>query len=489
MVVTASPSADLEQDQKTSSNVPLACVGLGLGVLLSVLDQSIVAIALPQISAELRSFDSMSWIITSYVLASTATAALYGRLSDGFGRRETFIAAMLLFTVASALAGRASSMSELIAYRTLQGIGAGALFVIPTIALAELFPQRLRGRVLGLLGGVFAIATLGGPLTGGVITETLGWRWIFYVNLPLGVSSMVAVALSVRLPRTDPKASIDSVGAALLAGAVVAVMLVAEWGGRTHDWLSGPILGLIATAVALLMAFAWWERRTPAPLLPLQLLGNPVVRIVVPITLLLGALLFSVVSFLPTYFETAHGMSPIAAGLALNPCVAAFVLGSAFSGWRSSATGRYKRYLVAGAALILVGFVLLGQVEASTGYGTITLYSMIAGVGAGLVLQLLVVVAQNAVQPAQLSAASSTVLTIRGVGMTVGVAFFANVLSHHLDGRAPTPDALAITIPESFVYGVPLAALLLLLALVIPRRARQGAEPLGQAEKLASSAA
>lgn len=472
-MATASPTVDLRQHRRASSNVPLATVGLGLGVLLSVLDQTTVAVALPRIGAELGGFESVSWVITSYVLVSTATAPLYGRLSDLLGRRETFLAAVLLFTVASALSGRASSMGELVAYRALQGLGAGGLFAIPTIALAELFPQRLRGRVLGLLGGVFALATLGGPLAGGVITETLGWRWIFYVNLPLGVLAIVAVARSVRLPRTDPAARIDVVGAALLAGAMVAMMLVAEWGGRRYDWQSGQILALIAEASALLAAFVWWERRAPAPLVPLPLLGNPVIRVVLPVTLFLGALLYSLVAFLPTYFQTAHGLSPIDAGLALSPCVAAFVLASALSGWRSSATGRYKRYLVAGAALVLVGFVLLGGVTTDSGFGTIILHSTVAGIGVGLLQQLLVVVAQNAVESTQLGAASSTVLAIRGLGMTLGVAFFANILIHRLGGQEPTPDALATAIPETFGYGVPLAVLLLVLTLIIPRRARQ----------------
>ncbi|MFI0406723.1 MDR family MFS transporter [Actinomadura sp. 3N508] len=481
--MTTTSSAPTTSGRSGTSNVPLASIGLALGVLLSVLDQTIVAIALPAISADLKNFDSISWIVTAYVLASTATGTLYGRLSDRFGRRNTFIVAMTLFTVASALCGQASSMGELIFYRAVQGIGAGALFAIPTIALAELFPERLRGRVIGLLGAIFAIATLGGPLAGGVITDTAGWRWIFYINLPLGILSIVLVAMAVRIPRTDARAGIDILGSALLASAVVAIMLVAEWGGREHSWTSGLVLGLIAASVALFGLFGWWEGRAGNPLLPLSLLTNTVMRIVLPTTVLLGALLYSMVVFLPTYFQAAHGMSPIEAGLALNPCVAAFVAASALSGWRAASTGRYKRYLVAGGGLIVIGFTLFAQIEAGSSYFMVTMYSTIAGIGVGFLLQLLVVVAQNAVEPGLLSAATSAVLSVRGLGMALGVGFFANILVRRLDGKPPTAGNLSATIPDTFVYGVPLAVLLFVLTLAIPRRSASGEQPSAQGKE------
>ncbi|MER7131962.1 MFS transporter [Streptosporangium saharense] len=221
----------------TGGRVPLATAGLLIGMLLSVLDQTVVAIALPDIAADLDgsgSMDAAGWIVTSYVLASTATGALYGRISDRFGRRPVFVTAIVVFVVGSALCGLAQTTAQLIAARTFQGVGAGALFVLPTIALSELYPKHLRGRVQGLTGGVFALASVGGPLAGGLITDAWGWRWIFYVNLPLGLVAVAFTAFALRLPRSGGDGRVDVTGAVLVAGAAVGLLLVAGWGGRAY---------------------------------------------------------------------------------------------------------------------------------------------------------------------------------------------------------------------------------------------------------------
>ncbi|MBX6767134.1 MAG: MFS transporter, partial [Actinomadura rubrobrunea] len=292
-----------------SGHVGLASAGLSLGVLLSVLDQTVVATALPEIAADGGGLSSISWVATAYLLASTATGTLYGRVSDRFGRRATFLAAVGLFTVASALCAVADSLGQLIAFRALQGIGAGGLFVLPSIALSELFPADQRGKVQGYLGAIFAIGSVGGPLVGGVLTDQLSWRWIFYINIPLGVLAILLTATTLRLPTGPHRTRLDLPGSALVVAAVIALMLAVEWGGREYDWDSATILGLLAAAVVLFAAFVWWERRSPSPVLPLRLMAGPVLRIAVPATVLLGALLYGSVFFLPTYFQHAHGMS------------------------------------------------------------------------------------------------------------------------------------------------------------------------------------
>ncbi|MFD0472448.1 MFS transporter [Nonomuraea thailandensis] len=345
-----------------AADVPLATAGLLIGLLLSVLDQTVVAIALPGIAADLGGMDTIGWIVTSYMLASTATGALYGRVSDRFGRRPVFLVAVAGFVAGSALCGLAQTAPQLIAARTLQGIGAGALFVLPTIALSELYPQRLRGRVQGFTGGVFALAGLGGPLVGGAITDAWGWRWIFYVNLPLGLLALALAAYALRLPRPGGDGKVDVAGAVLLAGATVSLLLVAEWGGRTYAWNSGVIVALAGTLVALAVLFVWRERRASNPLLPLRLFADRVLRVVLPAAALLGALLGGSIVYLPTFLQSAYGMGATQAGLALNPYVLTFMAVSSLAGARIGASGRFRPYLIAGAAIAVLGFVLLGRI-------------------------------------------------------------------------------------------------------------------------------
>ena len=453
----------------TASNVPLATAGLLIGMLLSVLDQTVVAIALPDIAADLGGMNAISWIITSYVLASTATGALYGRISDRFGRRTVFITAVAVFVAGSALCGVAQTMPQLVAARTLQGIGAGALFVLPTIALSELYPQRLRSRVQGLTGGVFAVASVGGPLAGGAITDTVGWRWIFYINLPLGLLSMALTAYALRLPKTGGAGKVDVPGAVLIAGATVSLLLVTEWGGRTYAWTSGVILALIGAFAALLVLFVWWQWRAANPLIPLRLFANPALRVVLPATALLGALLGGSIVYLPTYLQTAYGMGATQAGLALNPYVLTFMAVSFLAGARIGASGRFKPYLLAGSAIVVLGFALLSQLDAGTPYVLLAVELGVLGAGFGLLMQNLVVVAQNAASPADLAATTSATVSIRGLGLSLGVSVFGNLLTRELQGRTPSPQATAAAIPDILIWGVPAAIVLVALMAVLPR--------------------
>ena len=470
---TASPPSDMVGDQGAGagrSNVPLAVIGLALGILVSVLDQTVVSIALPNIAGDLGGIDNISWVVTAYVLASTATGTLYGRLSDRFGRRGTFIIAMLVFTVASALCALADTMGQLIVYRAVQGVGAGALFAIPTIALSELVKPESRGRMQGAVGALFAIASLAGPLVGGALTDAAGWRWIFYINLPLGVLSMLLVAFALRLPRPTSRPSIDFLGSALLVGAVVALLLTTEWGGRTYDWLSGTILSLAVGAAALFALFVFWERRAVSPVVPMRLFSNPTVRLILPATAVLGALLYGSIVFLPTYLQSAFDISATVAGLGINPYMLTFVVASFLSGSRVSANGNARPFLIAGPIAIAAGFGLLSLLDADSNYGMVVVALLVMGVGVGFIMQLLVTVAQNAVQPADLAATSAAILSIRGLGMSLGVALFGNLLSRQLGPDAQAGPEVANAIPDVMVWGIPLALLLLALTVAVPAK-------------------
>ncbi|MGR6918849.1 DHA2 family efflux MFS transporter permease subunit [[Actinomadura] parvosata] len=451
------------------SNVPLATAGLLIGMLLSVLDQTVVAIALPDIAGDLGGMDAIGWIITSYVLASTATGALYGRLSDRFGRRAVFVTAVAVFVAGSALCALAATMAQLIAARTVQGIGAGALFVLPTIALSELYPPRLRSRVQGFTGGVFALASVGGPLAGGAITDAWGWRWIFLINLPLGLLAIALAASALRLPRTGGSGRIDLAGAVLIAGAVVSLLLVAEWGGRTYAWNSGVILALIAAVIVLGALFVRRERRAADPLLPPRLFAGPALRAALPATALLGALLGGSVVYLPTYLQAAYGMGATQAGLALNPYVLTFMAVSSLAGARIGAGGRFKPYLMAGSLIAALGFVLLSLLGPGTPYAVLAVEIGLLGVGFGLLMQNLVVVAQNAVPAADLAAATSAAVSVRGLGLSLGVAVFGSLLTRELQGRAPGPQATAAALPDVLFWGAPAALVLTALLALLPR--------------------
>ncbi|GGS66771.1 MDR family MFS transporter [Nonomuraea spiralis] len=450
--------------------VALATAGLLVGMLLSVLDQTVVAIALPDIAADLGGMDAIGWIVTSYVLASTATGALYGRVSDRFGRRPVFVTAVAVFVAGSALCGLAQTVPQLIAARTLQGAGAGALFVLPTITLSELYPQRLRSRVQGFTGGVFALASVGGPLAGGAVTDAWGWRWIFYVNLPLGLLAMALTAYALRLPRQGGRGGVDLAGAALLAGTMVSLLLVAEWGGRMYAWTSGVILALIGATVLLAALFVWWERRAANPLLPPRLFAGRALRVALPATALLGALLGGSIVYLPTYLQAAYGMGATQAGLALNPYVLTFMAVSSLAGARIGASGRFRPYLIAGAAVVVLGFALLSRITPGTPYAVLALELAVLGAGFGLLMQNLVVVAQNAAPPADLAATTSATVSVRGLGLSLGVAVFGVLLTRELQDRGPGPAATAAAIPDVLFWGVPAAAVLVVLTVLLPRR-------------------
>ncbi|HEX4722363.1 MAG TPA: MDR family MFS transporter [Pseudonocardiaceae bacterium] len=407
--------------------------GLMLGMLLAALDQTIVATSLPTIVTDLGGLTHLSWVATSYLLTSCVSTPIYGKLGDIYGRKRLFQGAIVLFLIGSALCGTAQSMTALIAYRALQGIGAGGLMVNSQAIIGDLVAPADRGRYQGFMQSVFAFATVAGPLLGGVLTQEASWRWVFYVNLPIGIVALIVVATVLKLPaKPRTRARIDWAGAALLSAGVTAVILVTSWGGGTYPWVSAPILGLSSAAVVLLAAFVLVERRAANPVLPLRMLRNPVLRVSVPLIFVVGFGMVGVATFNPLYQQVVDGVSPTLSGLRLAPLMLAMMCTSVAVGQTIARIGRYRWFPRAGGLLLIVGMFLLSRLAVGTSYGFQFVALVVVGVSLGLINPVLVLAAQNAVPASDIGVATSTNTFGRTVGSSFGVAVFGSIFSARL---------------------------------------------------------
>jgi EmrB/QacA subfamily drug resistance transporter len=413
-------------------NVRLVFAGLMLVLLLAALDQTIVATALPTIVSELGGLNRLAWVTSAFLLAQTVVTPIYGKLGDLYGRKRVLQSAIVLFLAGSALCGQAHSMTELIAFRAVQGLGAGGLIVLVQAVIGDIVPPRERGRYQGLFGAVFGLASVGGPLLGGVIVQTVSWRWIFYVNVPVGLVALVVLAVTLPASIPSSRPSIDYVGASLLAGALSAIVLVTSLAGTTWAWGSSQVLLLGAVGIALFGAFVLAERRAREPIVPIELLRNRIFAVAGSLSLIVGLALFGSVTFLPLYFQTVDAASPTASGLRLLPMIAGLLTMSIVSGQLITRTGRYKTFPILGAALMTIGLALLSRLNVGTSIVTSSLYLLILGLGLGSVMQVLVLVVQNAVDYSILGAATSAVTLARGVGGSLGTAAFGTVFSTQL---------------------------------------------------------
>ena len=406
--------------------------GLMLVMLLAALDSTIVATALPTIVGDLGGLERLSWVTSAYLLAQTAVTPLYGKLGDQLGRKTILQSAVVLFLAGSALCGLAGSMTMLIAFRAVQGLGAGGLIVLVQATVGDVVPPRERGRYQGLFGGVFGLASVAGPLLGGLIVEHLSWRWIFYVNLPIGAVALGVIAATLPSREATARPRIDYAGATVLAAALSAIILVASLGGTTWAWASAQTVTVAALGVLLLAVFVLVERRAAEPVLPLSLLGNEVFRVAGLLSLIVGFALFGSVTFLPLFFQTVFHSSPTGAGLRLIPLMGGLLLTSVVSGRVISATGRYRAFPIAGTAVMTVGLVLLSRLAVGTSALSADLYLLVLGFGLGLVMQVLVLAVQNAVAYSVLGAATSGVTLARGIGGSFGAAIFGTIFSSRL---------------------------------------------------------
>src|SRR5580692_9670355 len=368
---------------------------LMLAILLAALDQTIVSTALPTIVGDLGGLSHLSWVVTSYLLATTVSAPLWGKLGDQYGRKQLFQAAIVIFLIGSALCGLSRNMPELIGFRALQGLGGGGLMVLAQAIVGDVVSPRDRGRYQGAFGAVFGVASVAGPLLGGFFVDNLSWRWVFYVNLPIGAVALVVIA--IVLPRTASRRhhTIDYLGAVLLAAFATAVVLATSWGGTTYAWSSPVIIGLFAVAAVMLVAWYFSARYAAEPVLPLKLFRNSVFTVCSAIGLAAGFAMFGALSYLPLFLQVVHGVSPTISGLYLLPMVLGMLLTSIGSGQLIARTGRYKVFPIVGTALLTVALYLLSTLDETTASWVMNVYFFFLGASLGLIIQVLVIAVQN----------------------------------------------------------------------------------------------
>jgi len=440
---TPQSAAQLVRDdyQRSHAEIMVVMGALMLAMLLSALDQTIVSTALPQIAVDLHGLDKLSWVVTSYLLASAIATPIYGKLGDMYGRKKIFISSIVVFLIGSILCGLSQTMDQLVAARAIQGLGGGGLMALVLAIVAEVVPPRQRGRYQGYFGAVFAVSSVAGPLLGGLFTDHLSWHWIFFINVPLGLIALYAVSTYLHLPVRRSPHRIDYAGAALLSVAAISLLLVSVWGGNEYAWGSAEIIGLATTSLLFSGLFIWREKFAAEPVIPLNLFRNDIFVVSTLLSVLSGIAMFASILYIPQYQQIVRGNSPTESGLLMLPLVLGLLTASIASGRLISKTGKYRIYPIVGTLLLAFGLWLFSHVSLTTSHVTLSLWMLVIGAGLGTFMQVSTLAVQNSTSRANLGSATSTVTFFRNIGGSLGGAIFGSILvarlTHYVGDAIP----------------------------------------------------
>ena len=508
----AAPAAG--QGNGPRREVLIVLPGLLLAIIIAMLDQLVVSTALPRIVGDLGGLSKLAWVVTAYILTSTIATPLYGKLGDQYGRKRLLMIAIVIFLIGSALSGLSHSIDQLIAFRALQGVGAGGLMVGALATIGDMVSPRERGQYMGYMMAAMMLAMIAGPLVGGYLTDTVGWRWIFYINMPVGGAALIYLAATLHLPRKIVQHTIDYLGAAVLAVAATAIVLLTTWAGTQYAWGSGHIIGLGVIAVLAILAFLAIEKRAAEPVLPLHVFANRNFSLATGMSFLAGVAMLGALTFLPLYQQTVQHASPTTSGLMLIPLMLGSTVTSLIAGQVTSKTGRYKALPIIGGAIMAIGMFLLTQLGPDTSRLTSGAYFVVLGVGMGFLMQITSLIVQNSVDPKDMGVATSSRTFFQQIGGSIGVSVFGAIFVRRLDeamrARLPgvqlhaaggqldpaTVNSLSAPLRNAAFFGIshaidgvfwwaaPSAVLLFVLALFIkeiPLRGRSDApEPPGE---------
>lgn len=440
---------DTQQAPQTRQDILVVMGALMLTMLLAALDQTIVSTALPRIAQDFNALNELSWVVTAYLITSAVSTPLYGKLSDLFGRKRMLSIAVIIFLIGSMLCGIAGSMVQLVIFRGLQGIGAGGLMSLVFATIGDVVSPRERGKYQGLIGAVFGVSSVAGPLLGGFFTDHLTWRWIFFINLPLGILALAAITLKLHVHVKHREHRIDYLGAALLSVAVVALIMASVWGGAKYAWSSPQILWLLWSGAFFTYIFVWWQKYAAEPIIPLQLFRNRTFVVSSLLSFVSGFAMFAAIIYLPEYFQVVRGFSATTSGLLMLPLVAGILGASITSGRLISSTGKYRIFPLAGTVITGIGLLLMSGISINTSMWVMGIWMLVTGTGIGMFMQVMTLAVQNAVDYRDLGTATSTVTFFRSIGSSFGASIFGAVLASrfvaHLKEIAPALSQSAAT--------------------------------------------